>query len=177
MVTRPATTRSDLVDPTVIGAVALLAVNDHVLKGRGWLPGWLTGKLSDLAGLYFFPVLLVVLAESLGRRRRPARSLTAAAATVLTGLVFAALKTSPWLADLVNRLVVVARDPGDLVALPVLVASHRYLTRRVPARVAPRWVQAATVTLSAHSAFRTREASDALIGAALDHCRRIAAGG
>lgn len=33
------------------------------------------------------------------------------------------------------------------------------------------------VTLSAHSAFRTPEASDALIGAALDHCRRIAAGG
>jgi D-3-phosphoglycerate dehydrogenase / 2-oxoglutarate reductase len=31
------------------------------------------------------------------------------------------------------------------------------------------------VTLSAHSAFRTPEASDALIGAALDHCRRIAA--
>ena len=34
-----------------------------------------------------------------------------------------------------------------------------------------------TVTLSAHSAFRTREASDALIGAALDHCRRIASEG
>jgi len=34
-----------------------------------------------------------------------------------------------------------------------------------------------TVTLSAHSAFRTPEASDNLIGAALDHCRRIAAGG
>ena len=33
------------------------------------------------------------------------------------------------------------------------------------------------VTLSAHSAFRTAEASDNLIGAALDHCRRIAAGG
>jgi D-3-phosphoglycerate dehydrogenase len=32
------------------------------------------------------------------------------------------------------------------------------------------------VTLSAHSAFRTPEASDNLIGAALDHCRRIAAG-
>ena len=30
------------------------------------------------------------------------------------------------------------------------------------------------VTLSAHSAFRTPEASDNLIGAALDHCRRIA---
>ena len=33
------------------------------------------------------------------------------------------------------------------------------------------------VTLSAHSAFRTPEASDNLIEAALDHCRRIAKGG
>jgi D-3-phosphoglycerate dehydrogenase len=33
------------------------------------------------------------------------------------------------------------------------------------------------VTLSAHSAFRTPEASDNLIGAALDHCRRIVAAG
>jgi D-3-phosphoglycerate dehydrogenase len=33
------------------------------------------------------------------------------------------------------------------------------------------------VTLSAHSAFRTPEASDNLIGAAVDHCRRIAATG
>ena len=33
------------------------------------------------------------------------------------------------------------------------------------------------VTLSAHSAFRTPEASDNLIGTALDHCRRIAAEG
>ena len=33
------------------------------------------------------------------------------------------------------------------------------------------------VTLSAHSAFRTAEAGDNLIGAALDRCRRIAAGG
>jgi D-3-phosphoglycerate dehydrogenase len=32
------------------------------------------------------------------------------------------------------------------------------------------------VTLSAHSAFRTPEASDNLIEAALEHCRRIAAG-
>jgi D-3-phosphoglycerate dehydrogenase len=31
-----------------------------------------------------------------------------------------------------------------------------------------------TVTLSSHSAFRTPEASDNLIGAALEHCRRIA---
>jgi D-3-phosphoglycerate dehydrogenase len=34
--------------------------------------------------------------------------------------------------------------------------------------------QVENVTLSAHSAFRTPEASDNLVGAALDHCRRIA---
>ena len=33
------------------------------------------------------------------------------------------------------------------------------------------------VTLSAHSAFRTAEASDNLIEAALDHCRRVVAAG
>ena len=33
------------------------------------------------------------------------------------------------------------------------------------------------VTLSAHSAFRTPEASDNLVGAALDHCRRIVTAG
>ena len=32
------------------------------------------------------------------------------------------------------------------------------------------------VTLSAHSAFRTPEASENLVSAALDHCRRIAKG-
>jgi len=36
--------------------------------------------------------------------------------------------------------------------------------------------QLPNVTLSAHSAFRTPEASENLIGAAWAHCRRIAAG-
>ncbi len=37
------------------------------------------------------------------------------------------------------------------------------------------WTRVENATLSAHSAFRTPEASDNLIEAALDHCRRIAA--
>ena len=35
-------------------AVGVLLVNDHVLKDA--YSSWLTGKLSDFAGLYFFPV-------------------------------------------------------------------------------------------------------------------------
>ncbi len=51
----------------------------------------------------------------------------------------------------------------DVYAVEPLPADHPFT--RLP-----------NVTLSAHSAFRTPEASDNLIGAALDHCRRIAAG-
>ena len=42
-------------------ALLTLAINDHVLKGGGLLPGWLTGKLSDFAGLVVLPVVLAVL--------------------------------------------------------------------------------------------------------------------
>ena len=50
----------------------------------------------------------------------------------------------------------------DVFALEPLPAGHVLTTLE-------------NVTLSAHSAFRTPEASDNLIDAALDHCRRIAA--
>ena len=43
---------SALTDPVTIGAVALLFVNDLVLK-QLWQDSWLTGKLSDFAWLVF----------------------------------------------------------------------------------------------------------------------------
>ena len=48
---------------TVLVGMAVLALNDHVLKGADLLPSWLTGKLSDFAGLLFFPLLLQALVE------------------------------------------------------------------------------------------------------------------
>ena len=55
-----------MLQPAMIVAVAVLAVNDHWLKGRfGADPaaGVVTGKLSDIAGLAFFPALVVSVAE------------------------------------------------------------------------------------------------------------------
>jgi hypothetical protein len=49
-----------LAHPALTGAVAVLAVNDQVLKAR--LPGWWTGKLSDLAGVFVVAAVLGVLA-------------------------------------------------------------------------------------------------------------------
>ena len=53
-----------LAHPAWIGALLLLLINDHVLKGAGLLPGWVTGKLSDLAGLFVAPALLAVLVRA-----------------------------------------------------------------------------------------------------------------
>jgi hypothetical protein len=49
-----------LLTPTWLLALVVLALNDHLLKGAGLLPGAVTGKLSDLAGMLVAPVLLAV---------------------------------------------------------------------------------------------------------------------
>src|SRR5262245_26623350 len=63
----------------------VLALNDHLLKAR--FPGFVTGKLSDVAGLVCFPVLLAAAIEKL---RPGARTMLACA--LVTGVVFAAVK-------------------------------------------------------------------------------------
>ena len=133
-----------LLHPMSLVALGLLLLNDHVLKAV-W-PGALTGKLSDIAGLVFFPILVLSAGElvlvALGRWRGPTwRALTLAAAGSATA--FALVKILPdaavaagwllgmaqWLlslpiralagtldAPIVPTLIVV--DPTDLLALP-----------------------------------------------------------
>jgi hypothetical protein len=50
-----------LLHPVTCGALALWAVNDHVLKG--WANGAVTGKLSDVAALVVCPVVLFGIFE------------------------------------------------------------------------------------------------------------------
>lgn len=142
--------------PAVLAAVVLLALNDQVLKAR--CPSWLTGKLSDVAGLAFFPLLLAALvapvAPRCGHRRLVAGCLLA------TGLVFAAVKCVPAATDVyrvglgllqwpLRALVSLAHgapvlppapvfavtDPSDLLALPAMSLSWWVARRseRMPA--------------------------------------------
>ncbi|HWO26908.1 MAG TPA: hypothetical protein VNO30_49600 [Kofleriaceae bacterium] len=138
-----------LVAPATLGAIALLVVNDHLLKTHA--PGVVTGKLSDLAGMVFFPLLLAAAVEAFGVRRGLA---TVIAATVATGTVFAATKlwvpagdayrfgvaALQWpfrvlaaaVADAALPALGRARlttDPTDLVVLPALLAPV-WLARR-----------------------------------------------
>jgi hypothetical protein len=145
-----------LAHPWSLAALALLALNDHMWKGAG--PGWLTGKLSDVAGLFYFP-FLVAAACALVTSLQPARRVSLPAGRIAFALVaiwFAAAKTIPaahlatvWLATLVIGPVDVVRDPTDVAALLALVPSW-LLYRRVAAAPVPahRLVQAPVLCLA-----------------------------
>ncbi|MEV0596886.1 hypothetical protein [Nonomuraea cavernae] len=96
-------------------AVIVLLLNDHLLKQAH--PGFITGKLSDVAGLVVAPPLLALL---LWRRA----DLTA---TLLTGVLFTLVKTTETGAETASHLWTlvagpsrVLADPTDLLALPAL---------------------------------------------------------
>jgi hypothetical protein len=125
----------ELLHPLPIGAVALLVLNDQILKGSGVLPGWLTGKLSDVTGLFFFPILLFVALDLLSARRLarpPWRALAVAAAAAATIVGFSAVKLSPaanaWVGRLWGPMVL---DPSDLLALPFAILGGLWI-RRAP---------------------------------------------
>ncbi|MFT7597236.1 MAG: hypothetical protein ACI8TP_000154 [Acidimicrobiales bacterium] len=114
--------------PAFTGAVAVLAVNDHLLKAA-W-PGLVTGKLSDVAGVF---VVAIVSSVLLNNR---------VAGLTLTIIGFGALKTAPAVAFAAAPLLggVTRTDPTDLVALMMVVPSYFFLGRDVdcgPNRVEP----------------------------------------
>lgn len=108
--------------PVAIAGLTVLVVNDHVLKAVA--PGWVTGKLSDVAGMVFFPFLLLATVDVLRRRTAPGVRSAVVAGTA-TAVVFAAVKT--WLParEVYVAVVGVLRHPVDTlvrgVASPVEV--------------------------------------------------------
>lgn len=125
----------DVARPVPVGAAVVLVVNDHWLKGAGVLPGAVTGKLSDVAGLFVAGVLAVCVARAVAARiggRRLARDgWVGAGALIAVAVGFAALKLWPGfnaaLARVWGHNVL---DATDLFALPVLLAARAWLADR-----------------------------------------------
>ena len=119
-----------LASPGFLAGLCLLLVNDFVLKQQ--FHNGLTGKLSDFAGLFVFPLFCAAFAP----RLRPH-------VYALTAIAFAFWKSaySQPLIEAWNglRLFPVGRtvDPGDLCALLVLPVSYVY-GRALPKSRAPR---------------------------------------
>jgi GNAT superfamily N-acetyltransferase len=151
-----------LLHPLPLVAIALLLLNDQVLKRAA--PGFVTGKLSDVAGLLFFPVFLVAVVEvclsAIGRWRGPSRNLLFGA-VVATGATFAIVKVLPvgesvyeialglgqWPFRAIAALaggssvpalapVDLTRDPTDLIALAALAIPFAIGARRVAGEAA-----------------------------------------
>ena len=60
-----------LTHPVTLGAVALLLVNDWLLKPL-WQSDWTTGKLSDFAWMVFAPPLLLFVLSLMSRNNAKA---------------------------------------------------------------------------------------------------------
>lgn len=102
----------DLLHPIALAALATLIINDRFLKSA-W-PSWWTGKLSDVAGMMFFPLLLAAV---LGHRRTCIAVTMIAFALVKLWLPANALAAHV-LGALNGATVEIVRDPTDLLALP-----------------------------------------------------------
>ncbi|MEU4778884.1 hypothetical protein [Micromonospora sp. NPDC023633] len=169
--------------PATVAALVLLVANDHLLKAA--FPGFVTGKLSDVAGLLLAPPLVAVLL-TLVVPRLPARvavafglGLVAAGFTAVKSIGYAAAGASAlWSA--VSGPSLVRADRTDLLALPALALAwwvwsraRREPVRRRSARLVRLLVllPAATLAVAATSAVHH---PDAVRAAVLDE--RLAAG-
>ncbi len=149
-----------------LAALAVLLFNDWVAKGRSFLPGALTGKLSDIAGLVVAPVVLAWLLRAL----RVRRSSTAIASFLVVG-GFATLKLSQVAADRSSQAMSelaravglpnaasVVRDPSDLVALPLALlgawVANRLATDRTLLRAGGMAIGLLACTATSYSQFR-----------------------
>jgi hypothetical protein len=130
-----------LLSPWALVSVAIILINDHVLKDA--FGNTLTGKLSDIAGVFLFPLLLLSVLEVL-RRSLVGRAAIAWSIAV-TGIGFAAVKMVAPVGDAYEWVIgflrwaaggfrgdilpiLVFRDPSDLLVLPILFASYLVIT-------------------------------------------------
>ena len=146
-----------LLHPLPLAGVVLLLLNDHLLKEA--IPGIITGKLSDLAGLLFFPLLLQALWEWstawFSTSWKPSRRVLWFS-VVATGLAFSSIQLWAPATELYvwglgylqwpfrqgmsllsgggwlqPRQVMMVPDPTDLLALPALLVSLMVGDRRL----------------------------------------------
>ncbi len=122
-----------LLHPLPIAAIALTALNDHLLKQGGLLPAVVAGKLSDVAGLFFFPIAVVTAARAARLhfgRRWPGDGREPTVVALATAIVFALCKLSPAICRWLSAVLIVVPDPTDLLALPAIACAWWWVSRR-----------------------------------------------
>jgi hypothetical protein len=155
--------------PVTLLALAALGINDHLLKHVA--PGLLTGKLSDVAGLVLFPLVLAAVVETVQAvtgRPRVARRTVVLAAAGATATAFIAVKSFPVATQTYNTILGGMQwllgggpltgsppistsgvtDPTDLLALPALAVAYWVAVDGGRNRPAPRPGRVPAVSLA-----------------------------
>lgn len=145
---RPAPSLDSLLHPLPLSALALMIVNDHVLKPNH--PGWWSGKLSDIAVMALLPFLLLALWDVMRlqvARLRPPDVRMAVVAVIVSMIIFTIIEVVPLGADVYRwglggaqwpfralsaaiasqpipdlAPVQLTSDPSDLLTLPAALA-------------------------------------------------------
>jgi hypothetical protein len=154
--------RRILAQPGFWIALTTLLVNDHVFKplaSQRLLPGLFTGKLSDIAGLAFAPALAWVVARVMFRSQSCAWLAFLGVPLVFTALNVSTRFCSAWMSSLAWLGIeqVVWSDPYDLLALPAVGLSYRWvrLSKCRQRAAASRWVALVGVGLGGFACLAT----------------------
>ncbi len=147
--------------PWFAASVVVLLTNDHFLKR--WWPGWVTGKLSDVAGVAMLAMFLTLVS----RRRGVSFAATALGFTLLKTIGSVAEAAAPALGGVTRT------DVTDLLALLVLWPTWRFVDRlRATDRASPavsgprdrRWSMPLQVLAVSAAVFATTATSSEGVG-------------
>ena len=133
---------SALTHPMTIAALAVLLINDLVLKAL-WSNPWTTGKISDLAWVIFASPLLAFILSFAARRSNSAQRVAFSIAYIGLPALYAAFNTFEPLHDLIISGLLLASggsfgspfDPTDSFVIPIGLAIALWVWKRP---VAPR---------------------------------------
>ena len=133
---------SALTHPVTVGALAILLINDLVLKAL-WSNPWTTGKLSDLTWVIFASPLLAFILAFAARRNNTAQRVAFITAYIGLPALYAAFNTFEPLHDLIISGLLLASggsfgspfDPTDSLVIPIGLAIAVWVWKRP---VAPR---------------------------------------
>lgn len=117
--------------PATWVSVFTLLINDHILKSA--YPSWFTGKISDFAGIFFFPFVVAAVFSIIFRKFNFTIRTTGQVAFGFVAVWFTLLKTFPpannLTAELASMIVgfqtIYILDATDLISLIILIPAWK----------------------------------------------------
>jgi hypothetical protein len=114
--------------PVILAALILTALNDHFLKA--YFHNFLTGKISDITGLFYFPVFLYALYDLYKKPKSSHEKINLkkiAWCVMVTDFLYIIFKFTGvrlWLMGVLP--VQIVNDPSDVLAITINIATLAY---------------------------------------------------